>query len=44
MGPGIYFEMLVNYLIFLYLLSPAIITGAAILEWAGNPLGPGALE
>ena len=43
MSPGIYFEMLVNYLIILYLLSPARSMGVAILEQAGNPLGAGAL-
>lgn len=35
--------MLLNYLIILYLLSPAIIVGVAVLEWAGSPLGAGAL-
>lgn len=35
--------MLLNYLIILYLLSPAVILGVAVLEWAGNPLGAGAL-
>lgn len=31
--------MLLNYLIILYLLCPAVILGAAVLGWAGNPVG-----